>query len=280
MATYAIGDIQGCYKPLQQLLDKIAFNPATDRLWSAGDMVNRGPDSLAVLRFFKNLDDSAVAVLGNHDLHLLAVAHGNREKHRSSDTLDAVLQAPDQAELIEWLRQRPFLHHDSVLDYTLIHAGLAPQWDLAMARACAGELESALRGKHYLDYLQTLYGNPKQGWSNKLRGQARLQFMTAIFTRLRYCDRKGAPLFKYKMAPQSPTATQDTVYSWFEHPKRASRDCRLVFGHWATLGLYQGNNVIGLDSGCVWGGQLSALRLEDQQIFQVSCPQVCTPKAD
>jgi bis(5'-nucleosyl)-tetraphosphatase (symmetrical) len=275
MSTYAIGDIQGCYTELQQLLELIQFNPDKDVLWCTGDLVNRGPNSLEVLRFFKGLKERAIVVLGNHDLHLLAVAEGYLEYLKPQDTLTPILEAFDGEELLDWLRRRPFLHHDADLGFTLIHAGMPPQWDLLQARQCAAEVEQALRRPNYRDYLANLYGNEPKKWDEQLTGWERLRFITNCFTRLRYCTAKGKLVMKKKGAPTFDI--DDKEQPWFWWPHRASRDMPIIFGHWSTLGYYAGNGVYGLDTGCLWGGGLTALRLEDKQVFTLPCAGECVP---
>ncbi|RKZ93397.1 MAG: diadenosine tetraphosphatase [Candidatus Parabeggiatoa sp. nov. 1] len=276
MSTYAIGDIQGCFTELQRLLELIRFDVSQDVLWCTGDLVNRGPNSLEVLRFVKGLKERAIVVLGNHDLHLLAVAHGNIEYLKPQDTLAPILNAPDSDELLEWLRYRPLLHHDANLGLTLIHAGLPPQWDLWQAGRCAYEVEEVLRGSKFQKYLANLYGNEPQKWSNQLTGKKRLRFITNCFTRLRYCDAEGKLAMKKKGAP-SFDINKDAEQPWFWWPHRANSDMQIIFGHWATLGYYAGNHVYALDSGCVWGGFLTALRLEDKQVFTLPCRGERTP---
>lgn len=275
MSTYAIGDIQGCYTELQRILELIHFNPNQDVLWCTGDLVNRGPNSLEVLRFFKDLKERAIVVLGNHDLHLLAVAHGYTEYLKPRDTLTPILTAPDRDELLAWLRQRPFLHHDADLKFTMIHAGLPPQWDLVLARQCAVEVEEALRGQIYQQYLANLYGNEPKKWSEKLKGWERLRFITNCFTRLRYCNVKGKLALKKKGPPSFDI--NDEEQPWFLWSHRASRDMRIIFGHWSTLGYYVNHGVYALDTGCLWGGALTALRLEDKQVFTLPCAGECVP---
>jgi bis(5'-nucleosyl)-tetraphosphatase (symmetrical) len=276
MSTYAIGDIQGCFTELQRLLELIHFDTSQDVLWCTGDLVNRGPNSLEVLRFFKGLKERAIVVLGNHDLHLLAVAHGNIKYLKPQDTLTPILKAPDREELLEWLRHRPLLHHDADHGLTLIHAGIPPQWDLWQARQCACEVEEVLRALKFKKYLANLYGNEQKKWSNKLTGNERLRFITNCFTRLRYCDAKGKLAMKKKGTP-SFDINKDAEQPWFWWPHRASRDMQIIFGHWATLGYYADNGVYALDSGCVWGGFLTALRLEDKQVFTLPCRGERTP---
>jgi len=268
MAVYAIGDIQGCFDELRRLLDLCRFDPSQDRLWLTGDLVNRGPDSLAVLRFVRGLGERAVSVLGNHDLHLLAVAEGLGKPHRG-DTLQAVLDAPDREELLHWLRHRPMLHYDDALDTALIHAGLPPQWDLRMAQACSTELETVLRGGDYRDFLAHMYGNQPRRWAMDLTGWERLRFIVNCFTRLRYCRSDGELCLKAKGEP----GTQPPgCLPWFQAPGRRSTATRVVFGHWSTLGLYHGENVLALDTGCLWGGLLTAARLDgDQAIVSCDC---------
>jgi bis(5'-nucleosyl)-tetraphosphatase (symmetrical) len=278
MATYAIGDIQGCYAQFENLLQSLDYDPARDVLWSVGDLVNRGPHSLEVLRFFYRLGDRAQVVLGNHDLHLLAVAYGNKKHYKPGDTIASVLEAPDRGELLDWLRHRKLLHRDPALDFTMIHAGLPPQWDLAQASACAAEVEAVLQGPRADKYFsREMFGDTPKRWSDDLSGWERIRFITGCFTRLRYCDRDGGLLLKSKHAPGQGTADD---HPWFLHPRRASRDTRIVFGHWSTLGYYAGNNVYALDTGCLWGGELTALRLEDCQVFHCPCPQSRNPQEE
>jgi bis(5'-nucleosyl)-tetraphosphatase (symmetrical) len=268
MTTYAIGDIQGCYDELMSLLQLIHFDPTKDQLWFTGDLVNRGPASLQVLRAVRELGDAAITVLGNHDLHLLAVAQGAAPFH-SSDTLQDILTAPDRDELLHWLRQQPLLYHDAALDYTLVHAGLPPQWDLATAQACAHELENMLRGDNYWEFFQHMYGNTPDVWADDLSSWDRLRFITNSFTRLRYCDADGRFDFKSKGKPGTQPAG---VFPWFEVPGRRSANLRILFGHWSTLGLQRGDNIVSLDTGCLWGGQLTALQLgADDAIYCVEC---------
>lgn len=269
MAVFAVGDVQGCYDELQGLLAEIRFDPAHDRLWFTGDLVNRGPDSLEVLRFVRGLGERAVTVLGNHDLHLLAVAEGLGKPHRA-DTLQEILDAPDRDELLAWLRSRPLLHHDAALGYTLVHAGFAPQWDLAQAQLCAAELEAVLRGDDYRDFFRTMYGDQPDRWDENLKGWERLRFSVNCFTRLRYCTADGRLGLRHK---GEPGTQPPECLPWFEVPSRKSRGLRIVFGHWSTLGLYQRDGVLALDTGCLWGGMLTAARLDgDGEIFSFDCP--------
>jgi bis(5'-nucleosyl)-tetraphosphatase (symmetrical) len=269
MATYAIGDIQGCYEELSHLLEIIGFSKTEDRLWLCGDLVNRGPQSLAVLRWARDLGERAQTVLGNHDLHLLAVAAGQRQP-RSKDTFQDVLAARDRDELLHWLRQRPLLLHEAELGFTLVHAGLPPQWDLDLARRCAVELETCLRGPENGEFFGHMYGNAPERWSYSLEGWERLRFITNCFTRMRYCDADG----RLELRSSGPPGSQPAGYMpWFQVPSRASASQQIIFGHWSTLRLtakdFHAHGVWPLDTGCVWGGWLTALRLEDRQIFAV-----------
>jgi bis(5'-nucleosyl)-tetraphosphatase (symmetrical) len=279
MATFAVGDIQGCYADLQHLLERVHFDPQRDSLWFTGDLVNRGPRSLETLRFVKGLGPHAVCVLGNHDLHLLAVAAGAARSKRA-DTLDEVLIAPDRDELLDWLRRRPLLHHDDELGYTLIHAGLPPQWDLAAARASASELEQVLRGDGYAEFFRHMYGDEPRRWSPALKGMERLRFIVNCFTRLRFCNTDGDLDLASKGAP----GTQPPGFlPWFSVPHRASVNLHILFGHWSTVGEVTGRNVHALDSGCVWGGQLTALRLDGDDSgswYCVQCPGSQRPGGD
>lgn len=275
MAVYAIGDLQGCLEPFLALLERIEFDPAVDRLWLAGDLVSRGPRSLETLRTVRDLGDAAVAVLGNHDLNLLAVAEGLRDAN-PKDRLEALLRAPDRDELLTWLRQRPLLHHDAALGYALVHAGFAPQWDLALARTLAGEVEQVLHGPDYRELLRHMYGSEPDRWDPAHDGWDRLRFTINCCTRLRYVDESGRLDLKAKGAPRSQPPG---LHPWFQAPGRRSRDVPIVFGHWSALGIYLGDNVYGLDSGCVWGGHLSALRLDRKEpVVFVSCPQAVVPE--
>jgi len=265
MAIYAVGDIQGCHAELVQLLDRINFDPAADQLWLVGDLVNRGPGSLEVLRLVKSLGDSAITVLGNHDLHLLAVAEGAAELHRS-DTLDGILNAPDRDELLHWLRHQRLLHAQD--GYVLVHAGLLPQWSVMEAGSLAREVEAALRGGDYAIFMKRMYGNTPDRWDESLTGYKRLRVIVNAFTRMRICTRDGEMEFRFKgEVGNIPAGYQP----WFDIPKRASFDATVIFGHWSALGLLVRKNVFALDTGCLWGGPMTAIRLEDRKLFQVSC---------
>ena len=265
MSTYAIGDIQGCYNALQALLETIRFNPARDRLWLVGDLVNRGDKSLAVLRWAMGLGNAAVTVLGNHDLHLLAVAEGTQEAHRG-DTIQEILDAPDRDDLLAWLRQRPLMHMQD--NTVLVHAGLLPEWTPVQAMRLAHEVEDALRGARYHEFLEQMYGNQPNRWTSDLTGIKRLRVVTNAMTRLCFCSADGVMEFTQKGDPKNPPAG---FMPWFDVPQRASGAATIIFGHWSALGLQVRPNLVALDSGCLWGGRLSAMRLEDRQIFQVPC---------
>ncbi|MGE5153805.1 MAG: symmetrical bis(5'-nucleosyl)-tetraphosphatase [Bdellovibrio bacteriovorus] len=276
MPTYAIGDIQGCAEELQRLLERLRFDPARDRLWFAGDLVNRGPGSLEALRLVYSLDACSVVVLGNHDLHLLALAEGNT-KHAKKSNLGAILAAADREELLSWLRHRPLMHHDAHRGFTLVHAGLAPQWSLPEALIHARELEAVLRGPAYRDYLFAMYGNEPSRWSPDLTGMERLRFITNCLTRLRYCTPDGTLALKEK----GTLATRPkALIPWFQCPGRRTRHDRIIFGHWSSLGYWNKENVWGIDSGCLWGGHLTALRLRKRQPLEpihLPCVGYLTP---
>ncbi len=257
MTVYAIGDVQGCQDELERLLDKLAFDPVRDRLWFTGDLVNRGPRSLDTLRRVRHLGEAAITVLGNHDLHLLAVAQGVR-RLKARDTLAAILEAPDRDELLDWLRTRPLAHQEG--HYLMVHAGVIPQWTAAEVLERAAEVESWLRGEHYPVLLKNLYGDTTDQWSEQLHGWSRLRFIVNCLTRMRYCDRNARLDFQCKSAPGLQPAH---LIPWFELKDRKTRPLEIIFGHWSTLGAWRGRGVTCLDSGCLWGGTLSALNLED-----------------
>lgn len=231
-----------------------------------GDLVNRGPDSLACLRFVKSLGEAAVTVFGNHDLHLLCVAEGV-EKKKKRDTLDAVLAAPDRDELLHWLRHRPLMHAEG--EFALVHAGLLPEWSVDKARALAREVEAALQAPGYRGFLERMYGDEPDRWSDDLQGLDRLRVIINAMTRLRVCDAHGAMVLGFKGEPGD---AHDAWTPWFDVPGRRSSDHAVVFGHWSALGLLIRDDVLGLDSGCVWGRSLSAVRLSDRRLYQVPCP--------
>jgi bis(5'-nucleosyl)-tetraphosphatase (symmetrical) len=279
MAIYAIGDIQGCYDELTLLLDKIGFNEDRDRLWFTGDLVNRGPKSLQTLRMIRAMGSNAIVVLGNHDLHLLATAYHHR-KPAKKDTLDDILTAPDRDELFEWLRYRPLMHADNKLGLTLVHAGLHPDWSLAKAQSLAHEVEAVLRSDKHTAFYKHMYGDKPDMWSDDLKSWSRLRFITNIFTRLRYCDQNGRISMSIKGAPGTQPAGQ---HPWFEIAHRRSKNDQIIFGHWSTLALvkdYPFTNVYPLDTGCLWGGQLTALRLDTKPFKRTTldCHEAQKPK--
>ncbi|HRQ63244.1 MAG TPA: symmetrical bis(5'-nucleosyl)-tetraphosphatase [Xanthomonadaceae bacterium] len=282
MAVWAIGDIQGCDDELAALLDAIRFDPAADRLWFCGDLVNRGGQSLEVLRRVRALGDAAVVVLGNHDLSLLAIAlRKNGDRRRSPDDLVRVLDAEDSPELLAWLRGRKLVHVDRDLGWMMVHAGLDPRWSGARAEALGREVETRLQGKGHKGLLSQMFGNKPPAWADALKGIPRLRAIINICTRLRYCDTKGRIAFGEKGAPGTQ---QPGLYPWYEVPGQVKRKLRIVCGHWSTLGLFQGLGVYCIDTGCVWGGRLTALRLDDPsntpQIVSVAAgPHRCKPSA-
>jgi bis(5'-nucleosyl)-tetraphosphatase (symmetrical) len=258
MTLYAIGDIQGCAGRFNALLDAISFEPVRDRLWLAGDLVNRGPDSLGVLRRVIALGDSVTAVLGNHDLHLLAAAAGIRRPD-AKDTFDDILGAPDAAELLEWLRNRPLLHHDAGAGRLLVHAGLPPGWSVGEAKRRAEEVCQRLRSPAWAEGLADMYGDEPRAWSGRLAPQDRRRYTINALTRMRFCDYRGELDFENT----GPPGTQPSgLIPWFDFPRRKNRDTHIVFGHWAALGLLRRPDVTALDTGCVWGGSLTAVALD------------------
>ena len=268
MSTYAIGDIQGCFDSLQQLLDKIQF-ASTDRLWFTGDLVNRGPQSLEVLRFIKSLGPNHKVVLGNHDLHLLSVAYGLKSK-KPGDTLDSILEAEDVLELMGWLRHQPLLHYDSSLNYLMVHAGLSPLWDINKARSLAKEVEQELQNEDYAFLLENMYGNDPDHWEDHLSGISRWRCIINYLTRVRFCDAEGRIEMEYK--GKIKDKPKDLI-PWYDLPNRQTRDQNIVFGHWASLeGQVDTPNLFPLDTGCVWGRSLTAMRLEDQERISMPCP--------
>lgn len=270
-----IGDLQGCDEALGRLLKKIDFSPSRDTLVLLGDLVNRGPDSLAVLRRLIALEGAAHCLLGNHDLHLLAVAHGVRKPHRS-DTLDGILQAPDRAALLDWLRARPLALH--LQGWLMVHAGVLPQWDLAQTLALAAEAQAVLRGSEWGVFLHGMYGNQPDVWHPDLRGTDRLRLIVNALTRLRFCSKDGVMEFDTK---DSAAAAPEGFMPWFDVPGRRSEGTPIAFGHWSTLKASTARQgVLALDTGCVWGGCLTAARLDTQgkaELIQVHCPQSQKP---
>ena len=264
MSIYAVGDIQGCYSAFCRLLDRIAFDPGRDRLWLVGDLVNSGGRSLEVLRCVYELRDSVTCVLGNHDLHLLAAATRYPGGNSGNAEFDAILSAPDSQELMEWLLQQPLLHFDAELDCLMVHAGIPPVWGLECARQLAAKVEAALRGNERSAYIRSMYGNKPARWRRDLNRAAELRVITNALTRMRFCDAKGRMSF----GDSGPPGTQRTLghRPWFEWPRRLE-DTPIVFGHWSALGAYNNHGVVCLDSGCVWGGPLTAMQLDGERAF-------------
>ncbi|HRJ54029.1 MAG TPA: symmetrical bis(5'-nucleosyl)-tetraphosphatase [Candidatus Thiothrix moscowensis] len=275
MATYAIGDLQGCYEPLLRLLEKLRFDPAEDTLWFAGDLVNRGKHSLETLRFMRSLGKAAICVLGNHDISLIAAFHDLRKPHKS---LKALVEAPDYAELIEWVAQRPILHTDQQLGYAISHAGIPPQWDMHTAETCAREVEQMLASPARAVWLAQVYGDLPDVWNSHLPLFERHRYILNAFTRMRYCRPDGSLEFEAKQHPDTYAGKNDKnrkLIPWFNYPTKHALGMTILFGHWSTLGYYAGNKVIALDTGCVWGGQLSAIRIDTNNptLITVECTE-------
>ena len=270
---YIVGDIQGCCDPLDQLLQTIAFSPSRDHLWVVGDLVNRGPKSLETLQRLRDLDGAATCLLGNHDLHLLAVAHGIRRAHHS-DTLDDNLDSPDREQWIEWIRHRPLAVHAQ--GWLMVHAGVVPQWDLPTTLRLAGDLERHLRSDDMHDFLHNMYGNEPALWDESLTGNDRLRITVNVLTRIRYVTAEGALELKSK---EGSATTPKGLVPWFEAPGRKTAGVPMAFGHWSTLGLIDRPDLLSLDTGCVWGGRLTAARVDGgrREIVQVNCPQAQKP---
>jgi len=272
MATYAIGDLQGCYDPLMMLLDKLQFSPENDTLWLVGDLVARGSQSLETLRFIHSLGDHAKCVLGNHDISLIASHYGTFKAHPS---LNALMQAPDRDELINWLRYQPLLHTDEQLGYCMVHAGISPEWDLETAKQRATEVETILQSDDDLkSWFKQIYHNKPRRWSNTLSGDKRHRYIMNSFTRMRYCNQHGKLNFKQKLAPKQVQRKKPHLMPWFDVPNRSKIDLKIVFGHWSTLGFYDNNQVIALDTGCVWSGELTTYQLdkiEGEKRLSIQC---------
>lgn len=268
MSTYAIGDVQGCYDALRRLLDSFDFDPDRDMLWFVGDLVNRGPQSVETLRFVRSLGERAVTVLGNHDLSLFVIAAGFSKPHRG-DTFDSILQAPDRDELLHWLRHQKLMHAGE--GYAMVHAGLLPEWTIARALELAREVETAFRTDDHVDLLRHMYGNKPDRWDDRLTGHDRLRVIVNAMTRLRLCDAGGRMEFSHKTGLENTPAG---FMPWFDVPGRANSDTPVVCGHWAALGLVVRRDVIAIDTGCVWGRDLTALRLHDRRLFQLQCPEL------
>ncbi|ELB2904854.1 bis(5'-nucleosyl)-tetraphosphatase (symmetrical) ApaH [Vibrio alginolyticus] len=262
MATYIVGDIQGCFDELQRLLEKVSFSAKKDQLWLAGDLVARGPKSLETLRFVKSLGASAIVVLGNHDLHLLAVAHGIK-KVKDKDRTAPIFTVPDKEELLTWLAQQPLMaEHD---EFVMCHAGISPQWNLKTARKCAREVERIIQSEELPWLLKNMYSNQPDSWDDSLQGLDRYRYIINAFTRMRFCFPDGRLDMDCKLPPQQVSGNE--LIPWFDVPKRIHLNKAVLFGHWAALQGYMNNEVIGLDTGCVWGGSLTMIRWEDKKIF-------------
>jgi len=268
MAVYAIGDVQGCLSELQQLLDKLKFDTASDQLWLVGDLVNRGPDSLGTLRLVRSLGEQCITVLGNHDLHLLALCIADSTPD-ISHTMQDVLDADDRDELIDWLRQQPLAHYDAALDTLMVHAGIPPQWDGLQTLQLASEVEAVVRSDEAAAFFTAMYGKEPARWDDALTGQDRVRCITNQLTRLRFCTADGTMNYDYK----GPVGGEpDDVSPWFDLPDRNIGSRRIVFGHWSALGYLNRGDVIGLDTGCVWGDRLTAIQLDDPEAEAVSVP--------
>jgi bis(5'-nucleosyl)-tetraphosphatase (symmetrical) len=268
MATWAIGDLQGCYDETARLIDKLQYDPVRDSLWFCGDLVNRGGQSLEVLRLIRSLGPQTIVTLGNHDLSLLAIAERTpAEQEKVNPELRSVLFAPDRDELLGWLRAQKLLHHDAALNFAMVHAGLAPRWTLEHAQRAAREVENQLRGTDYRRLLRSMFGNKPEVWSGRLRGIERQRASINVLTRLRYCDTRGRIAFGEK---GTPGTQKPGLYPWFEVPTMQRREVRIVCGHWSTLGRFAGLGIYAIDTGCVWGGALTALRLDVEDPYFVS----------
>lgn len=269
MAEYAIGDLQGCYDPFRHLLDKISFDPGEDRLWLTGDLVNRGPKSRRTLRFVKSLGKSAITVLGNHDLHLIALANDVNVTNSRFESLWKILGQEDCDELIDWLRFRPLAHYSKKLNTLMVHAGLPPQWTVKKTLRRAGEVEAALRSDDYAEFLEDMYGNQPDKWSGRLSGKNRLRFIVNALTRMRMITADDRIEFSHTGPPDK---ARRNLTPWFEANNAKWRGTRIVFGHWSALGLMVTDDLISLDTGCVWGNRLTAVRLDEKPtVTDVRC---------
>ena len=269
MAVYAVGDLQGCLQPLKCLLERVAFDRTKDTLWLVGDLVNRGPESLQTLRFLYEMRDAVVCVLGNHDLHLLAVGR-NVERMKKGDTLREIIEAPDAAQLLEWLRHQKLMHYDAERDVAMVHAGIPPQWTLKKALRCAEEVEQALRDDNLIQpFLDGMYGNEPAKWDKDLQGVTRLRVITNYFTRMRFCTAEGKLDLKSKEGLDS---APDGYAPWFSHKDRKTKDLNIIFGHWAALeGRCSEPGIYALDTGCVWGGTMSMLNVDTRELISCEC---------
>lgn len=280
MATYAIGDVQGCYNELRVLLTQIKYNSDSDQLWFCGDLVNRGPQSLETLRFIRSLEDNAITVLGNHDIHLLATAYDHR-KPGKKDTFNAILQADDCFDLLDWLRQQQLVFQNEDKNITMLHAGIHPDWSIVKTLQLAKEIEQLLQSDNHINFYKHMYGDKPLVWSDDLSGWSRYRFITNILTRLRYCDEQGKPALNAK----GPPGTQaEHLLPWYEIPGRQSQHDDIIFGHWSTLphaGLSPINNAYAIDSGCLWGGLLTAMRIDKKpfEYTRLACPGAQKPPA-
>ena len=269
MSTYLVGDIQGCFDDLRFLLEQANFNPQHDELWLSGDLVARGPKSLETLRFVKSLGNNATTVLGNHDLHLLAVAHG-LAKAKRKDKIQPILDAPDREELLAWLRRQPLLAEHPRHPFVMVHAGISPQWDLATARSQAREVEACLRSDDYLWLLENMYGNGPDRWTPGLTGIEQYRYTINALTRMRFCHPDGRLDMTCKLSPEHPEI--GALKPWFDLPRQQPLEKTVIFGHWAALMGHEDQHVIGLDTGCVWGNSMTLLRWEDSARFEKPCP--------
>ncbi len=273
MAIYAIGDVQGCFDELVALLDKISFDKSKDSLWLTGDLINRGPNSLETLRYIKNLGDSTNSVLGNHDLHILAMAltpdKNNKSKNINND-IKRLLDAPDCDELLTWLRMRPLIHHDITNNFVITHAGIYPQWTLDQAISTAHATETMIQSDDFITFLDEMYGNKPTLWNEDLSGTEKKRFAINAFTRMRFCDKDYNLLFDYKRDLKNKPAG---YIPWYDLPRKTPQNTTIVFGHWSALGLMHTNNILSLDTGCLWGGDLTAAQLDGPEITitSISC---------
>lgn len=276
MATYAIGDVQGCYDDLLQLLDKVNFDSQTDQVWFCGDIINRGPKSLDTIRFIKQLGNAAITVLGNHDLHFLAVSYTSNSPSKF-DTFSDILNADDKNELVDWLRQQKLFHHDDSLNISMVHAGIPPQWTINDACDYSSEMEEILQSDNPEDFFKNMYGNYPPEWNSSLTGWNRYRFITNVFTRMRFCDQEGKPDYKHK---GSIGSQPNHLIPWFLHSKRKTKNDDIIFGHWSTLANVKQGHVYPIDTGCLWGGKLTALRIdtEEKTFISIDCPNGIKPK--
>lgn len=268
MATYAIGDLQGCFNELEELLSKIKFDPRNDQVWFVGDLVNRGPQSLQTIQYIRRLGDSAQCVLGNHDIHLIA-CHAGIQKCKPNSSLSQILDCNEADDIIHWLRHQPLLHVDTQLNWVMVHAGFSPQWTLSIAQHCAHQVEQQLCSDHYIEFLQHAYGNAPNQWHDQLNDVDRWRVILNILTRIRFCDHQGRMDFDCKGPPGSQAKH---LHAWFDIPRK-SEDINILFGHWSALGLVHRSNLLALDTGCLWGNQLSAARIDIEPItiHQIDC---------